>query len=140
MADINSAMIGQLLDLFCAEEFEILGAKNRTDFPPPKRIDNDGYGDQQPRRPDIIAFDKREEVFVLGIVKTPEDDLESSSALTDYDVLFDHKNPANGKPSRIFAILPPERVAEFSSLITHYIHPDYWKNLTIVQAKDPDLL
>lgn len=135
MKDMYSALVEELLQFFLSEKYTIVGAADIEQYPHPAALENDGYGDQQPKRPDVFAFDEINKRFVIGVVKITEDDLESAHSLTQYDVFFDHKNSANGKPSRVCFILPPESIAQFTGIITHYIHPDYWENLAIIRAK-----
>lgn len=133
MKDAFKDLAGELLRLFLSEHYTIIGAVGTERFPPPTPLRNDGYGDQQHKLPDVFAYDESNKQFVIGVVKTGDDDLESPHSLTQYDVFFDHKNPENGKPSRVCFILPQDRIAQFTGIITHYIHPDYWQNLAIVR-------
>ena len=135
MRDAYTILVEELLELFLSEKYRIIGSANPGTYPHPKALENDGYGDQQPKRPDVIAFDEVNKRYVLGIVKLADEDLESAHSLTQYDVFFDHKNSDNGKPSRVCFILPPSSIAQFTAIITHYIHHDYWVNLTIIRAK-----
>ncbi|MDE3057748.1 MAG: hypothetical protein KGJ59_07315 [Bacteroidota bacterium] len=114
--------------------FEILGAKSIEGFVPPPFLPNDGFGDQEKKQPDIFAFDPANERFVIGLVKTGMHDLETQAALTEYDVFFDHAHP-NGKRSLVYFMMPASQVADFTAMITHYIHRDYWNNMVIVSSK-----
>ncbi len=80
------------------KKYTIIGAKGIAGYAPPDALHNDGYGDQQMKRPDVLAFDEISKRFVIGVVKTLSDDLESPHALTQDHVFFDHKNAKNGKP------------------------------------------
>jgi len=135
MKDMYSVMVGELLQFFLSEKYTIVGAANIEHYPHPAALENDGYGDQQPKRPDVFAFDEINKRFVIGAVKMTVDDLESAHSLTQYDVFFDHKNSENGKHSRVCFILPQRSIAQFTGIITHYIHRDYWENLTILSTK-----
>ena len=135
MRDPYTEMIEELLQFFLSENYTIIGAANIDRYRRPDALSNDGYGDQQTKQPEVFAFDETNKRFVIGVAKTSEDDLESEHSLTQYDVFFDHKNSANGKHSRVCFILPPDSIAQFTGIITHYIHPDYWENLTIIPSK-----
>ena len=138
MKDISARLIEELLDHFTSEKYTIIGAKGVAGYRSPDELHNDGYGDQKNKRPDVFAFDELNKRFVIGVVKTSDDDLESLHSLTQYDVFFDHKNPHNGKPSQVCFILQPETIAQFTGIITHYIHHDYWNNMMIVRSKTFD--
>lgn len=138
MNDVYTGLVEELLEFFLSEKYTVVGAADIEPYRRPEVLHNDGYGDQQHKRPDIFAFDEINARFVIGVVKTSDDDLESAHSLTQYDVFFDHKNPANGKSSKVCFILPHDAIAEFTGIITHYIHPDYWENLTIIRSKGED--
>jgi hypothetical protein len=135
MEDKSLQLVKELLNHFTSEGYTIIGVKGVPGYRPPEELHNDGYGDQKNKSPDVFAFDETSKRFVIGVVKTSNEDLESPHSLTQYDVFFDHKNAQNGKSSRVCFILPSETIAEFTAIITHYIHPDYWNNMTIVRSK-----
>ncbi len=138
MMDSKTPMIEELLQHFVSEKYTIVGAKGVAGYRPPEALHNDGYGDQKDRRPDILAFDEIQNRFVIGVVKVQSDELESQDSLTQYDVFFDHKNTKNGKPSQVCFLLPQGLIAEFTAIITHYIHRDYWNNMMIIRSKITD--
>lgn len=135
MKETTPRYVEELLDYFRAENYTIVGAKNVEGYPSPAGLHNDGYGDQQDKQPDVLGFDDVNGRFVIGVVKTRDDDLESSDSLTQYDVFFDHKNTKNGKSSRVCFLLPGDMIPEFTAIITHYIHRDYWENMMIIRSK-----
>ncbi len=124
----------ELVKIFHSHSIKILAAREIDGYNEPSPLFNDGYGDQKEKSPDIIGYDKERECYVLGIVKTETDNLESLECLTEYDVFFDHHNSLNKKSSRVYYILPPSRIEEFTAIITHYIHREYWGNLVIVRS------
>lgn len=138
MKDTRTILTEELLALFLREQYSILGAASVEGYAPPRSLPNDGYGDQQPKRPDILAYDAAGGGYVIGLVKSTGDNLESIDALTQYDVFLDHLDAKSGRPSKVFVILPASRIAEFTSLITHYLHPERWEQLTIVRSKSVD--
>lgn len=137
MKDVPSRLIEELLQHFLSEKYTIVGANGIEGYHSPEALYNDGYGDQK-KRPDIFAFDDINKRFVIGVVKADINDLETPHSLTQYDVFFDHKNAENGKPSQVCFILPPDSIAQFTAIITHYIHRDYWSNMMIIRSKITD--
>jgi len=133
--ELSPRLVEQLLDYFRSERLTVISAKAIPGMPPPSLLKNDGYGDQLNKQPDAIAFDETQQRFVLGVIKTGLGELETLHSLTQYDVFFDHRNPKNGKPSRVCFLLPSDLIPHFSSIITHYIHRDYWQNLTLLTAR-----
>jgi hypothetical protein len=133
--DKHQVLVEELVTLFQQQNFSILGADGVADFPFPKKLDNDGYGDQEAKVPDVYAFDPASKRFIIGEAKTGEDDLETDHALTQYNVFLDQFDKKTGQQAKLYIILPPAKLAEFNSLITHYIHRDYWGNIVLVQSK-----
>lgn len=136
MEELRSRLVEELLEYFRSDHLTIVGAKNIAGLRPPALLPNDGYGDQLKKQPDVFAFDELQQRYVIGVIKTEDEDLESLHSLTQYDVFFDHKNPDNGKPSRICFLLPPALIPQFTAIITHYIHRDYWGNMTLLRSKN----
>ncbi len=132
----HQKLVEELVELFRARGFSILGADGVAGFPPPKSLPNDGYGDQEPKSPDVYGFDKTSNRYVIGEAKTGENDLETEHALTQYNVFLDQFDSTTGKQAQLFIILPAGKVAEFNTLITHYIHRDYWGSIILVQSRD----
>ncbi|HTR80898.1 MAG TPA: hypothetical protein VMM58_04645 [Bacteroidota bacterium] len=135
MNDLSSRLTEELLEYFRTEKYTILGAKNVEGYRPPQRLHNDGFGDQQQKQPAVFGFDETSKRYVIGVIKADNAELESAHSLTEYDVFFDHRNSENGESSRVCFLLPPKLIPEFTAMITHYIHRDYWKNMTIIRSK-----
>ncbi|MBI5216354.1 MAG: hypothetical protein HY960_11430 [Ignavibacteriae bacterium] len=53
----NHRLIKELFDYFQSIGFEIRGVRGEMAFPQPPFVQNDGYGDQQRKMPDIFAYD-----------------------------------------------------------------------------------
>ena len=53
-----SLLIRELVEYFLKEGLEIISAKSVLGYHPPAQVPNDGYGDQETKQPDILAFDK----------------------------------------------------------------------------------
>ena len=138
MKDNTALLVEELLRHFVSEKYTIIGAKDIEGYHAPDALHNDGYGDQKNKRPNVLAFDEINKRFVIGVVKALSNDLESPHSLTQYDVFFDHKNDKNGKPSQVCFLLPPDLIAQFTAIITPYIHRDYWNNMMIIRSKISD--
>ena len=128
-------LIHELVEYFKKEGFRILSAKNEIEYHPPSALPNDGYGDQENKPPDILAYDDVKKNFVIGIVKVPEDNLESEESLTEYNVFLDQHDTITGEPHRLYIMLPSSRVHEMTALLTHYIHREYWHKVVIVASQ-----
>ncbi len=112
------------------------GAVDCAGYVPPPELLNDGYGDQEDKTPDVYAYDPAKKVYVIGEAKTGEGDFETEHALTQYNVFLDQTNRVSGRPTYAYFIVPASRIAEFQSLISHYIHRDYWHRIVYVAATE----
>lgn len=124
----------ELLEYFLKENFQAVAARNVGGYKQPQLIHNDGFGDQEDKQPDIIAFDASQECFLLGIARTGGGDLESEESLTEYNVFLDQADDIYGKPYRLYIIAPSNIINQLASLITHYIHREYWHKITFVSS------
>ena len=134
--DKHQRLVEELVTVFQQNGFEVLAADNVSGFPSPNRLSNDGYGDQEPKSPDVYAFDPATMRYIIGEAKTGDDDLETEHSLTQYNVFLDQFDENTSRQARLYIILPSDKVAEFYTLITHYIHRDYWGSIVIVQSRD----
>ncbi|MBI3192963.1 MAG: hypothetical protein HYZ34_00690 [Ignavibacteriae bacterium] len=125
-----------MLVYFQTVGFEIKGVRGDFGFSEPSFLDNDGYGDQRMKMPDVFAFDTLMKEHVLGIVRTSFDELDTEESLTEYDVFLDQKDKQSGKAYRLFIIVPSSLVSEMNSLITHYIHRELWHLVTVVASRN----
>lgn len=135
--DRRQQLVEELVLVFKREGFRILRAA-LADYSPPEPLPNDGYGDQQPKSPDVYAFDQTSQRQVIGLAKTGEEDFETEEALTEYNVFLDQVDRSTGRPAKLYVIVPGDKLAEFNTMITHYIHRDYWKNLVVVSSVVPE--
>ena len=124
----------ELLDQFVTEGLRIIAAHEMKGFQRPPALKNDGYGDQKSKRPDAIAFHPSKKYYVIGIVRTGDGDIESEESLTEYNVFLDQKDKATQEPFRLWIIAPQRAVDEVTTLMTRYIHPDYWNRITMVRS------
>lgn len=134
----HQSLIAELVELFLQERFAVSGADGIEGYYPPIELRNCGYGDQEDKMPDVYAFDAVRGQYIIGEAKTGSGDFETEDSLTQYNVFLDQRHPATRVPSLVYFIVPSSRVAEFNTLITHYIHRDLWKNITVVPSKHLD--
>ncbi len=52
----HHALVDELVDIFQKRGFRIIGADGIPGLSPVTPLPNDGYGDQQPKAPDIYAY------------------------------------------------------------------------------------
>lgn len=133
-AEYHQTLVEELVEIFRVRGFRLLGAESVPGVPFPLPLPNDGYGDQEEKTPDVIAYDEKNRCVVIGEAKTGEGDLETDHALTQYNVYLDQFDSRRGTRATLYVILPEGKVPEFNSLITHYIHPDYWKHIVVVPS------
>ncbi len=133
-AEKHAQLIAELLELFRREQFTILAAEQSPEFPQPNPLHNDGYGDQEDKAPDIYAFDKARQLYIIGEAKTGLGDFETEHALTQYNVFLDQFRSTTGRQAVLYIIVPSSHVPEFNTLITHYIHREYWHNIVLVSS------
>lgn len=130
----HQSLVDELIEIFQREGLSISEAIGRPDFSPPRELHNDGFGDQQDKAPDIFAYDTRNKYHILGEAKTGENDLETDHALTQYNVFLDQEDKRTGRRSKLYIIVPSLKLPEFNTLITHYIHREYWQNIVMVSS------
>ena len=128
-------LVEELIVYFESQEFNAVAARNIEGYPQPKPIHNDGFGDQEDKQPYVLAFDRDQQCFLVGIVRTGNDDFESEGSLTEYNVFLDQADERYGKPYRLYIIAPSSTMSQLTALITHYIHRDYWNRITFVSSQ-----
>jgi len=131
------ALIEELVEFFIAEHIIVHGAKGVEGFDDPPEITNSGYGDSRPRIPDVIGLDKEKRRIVFGIVRSARGELDSEEALAEYNVFLDHRYAKGDEASVLYVLLPGEFLQDFTGLITHYIHREYWHRIKPVVSKHP---
>ena len=138
MTEEKIHLIQELVEYFRHEGHDIISAKQSIGFRSPAPLPNDGYGDQQPKQPDVLAFDKTKKCFLIGITRVAKSELDSEESLTEYNVFLDQKDQVTGEPHRLLIMVPPSCINDMTSLLTHYIHREYWHRVTIVSsAREP---
>ncbi|MGB2869452.1 MAG: hypothetical protein WBD36_13435 [Bacteroidota bacterium] len=128
------ALVQELVDIFLREEFLISGADGIDGYSPPLELRNEGYGDQEDKMPDVYAYDETRKCYIIGEAKTGAGDFESEHSLTQYNVFLDQFHRITGNQAILYVIVPASKIPEFNSLITHYIHPEYWKSIVLVSS------
>jgi hypothetical protein len=128
--------IKQLLQVFLSENIEVHGARELEKYEQPPLIANSGYGDMKARQPDLVGFDPEKRCIVFGIVRPDRRSLSSESSLTEYNVLLDHNADKGKQASMMYVLVPGSLLTEFTSIITHYIHREYWHRIVPVVSRD----
>ena len=125
-------LIQTLVDLLTGEGIEIKGARGIEGLEMPPEIANQGFGSARDKRPDVIGFDHSHRRIVFGLVRENRQSLDSEEALEEYNVFLDHNATLGERASFVYVMMPQDLVAEFTSIVTHYIHRDYWDRLIAV--------
>jgi len=132
MQELKDRLLHELIAYLREEGVEIKGARGIEGMELPPPIANDGFGSSHPRRADVIGFDTQRRRVVFGLVRPDRKSLDSEEALEEYNVFLDHNAGAGEKASALYVILPRDLLNEFTSLVTHYIHREYWHRLVAV--------
>jgi hypothetical protein len=127
--------VEELIEFFRHEEFEVHGVRNVEGYTMPPTIPNRGYGDNTPRRPDVIGLDTKNHRIVFGIVRVDRESLDTEESLAEYNVFLDHNAHLGEKASIVYVMMPDQLVQEFTNIITHYIHREYWHRIIPVRAR-----
>jgi hypothetical protein len=136
MSTNRDNLVKELIDYFESQKFTVHGAKGVEGYEPPPMIANDGFGDLRPRYPDVVGMDKEKHRIVFGIVRESAGELDTEQALADYNVFLDHRQGAGREASLLIVLLPGSLVANFTNLLTHYIHREYWHRIITVVSKN----
>lgn len=128
-------LVEELVDYFLSQQFSVHRAKGVEGYESPPAIHNDGFGDLRPRVPDVIGVEEKSKRIAFGIVRTTRAELDSEDSLTEYNVLLDHKHQAGDQSSLLVVLLPPSLIPDFTNILTHYIHRDYWYRVITVGSR-----
>ncbi|HCV42748.1 MAG TPA: hypothetical protein DGH68_04640 [Bacteroidetes bacterium] len=131
----HSLLVEELAQYFLTHRYTVHGAKGLNSYPAPPSIPNDGFGDLKPRVPDVVGLDQENKRIVFGIVRETRKDLDTEESLTDYNVFLDHRHAAANQASTLVVLLPPSLLADFTDILTHYIHREYWHRVTTVVSR-----
>jgi hypothetical protein len=130
----RSIMLREVADYFIKEGYTIVAAKELDNHKRPPAFRNDGYGDQKNKTPDIVGIHQGKKIYMIGIVRTGENDLESENSLTEYNVFLDQKDKTTSTPFLLCIIVPSSKMNEMTTLITRYIHPDYYPRISLIAS------
>jgi hypothetical protein len=137
MPTLKQTLLRELCDRLVREGIEIKGARGIEGFDPPLSVANDGYGSGTPPHPDLLGFDATGRRVVFGLVRESRETLDSEKALEEYNVFLDHNASLGEQASVLYVIMPGELVNDFTEIITHYIHRNYWSRIIAVPALLP---
>jgi len=133
--EVHDQLVQELVEILKHRGFRILGAAGISGLPSVQALKNDGYGDQESKAPDVLAYDDRRHCQIIGEAKTGRGDFETEHALTQYNVFLDQFDTSSGLQADVYVIVPASKVPEFNSFITHYIHPDYLQSIIVVSSE-----
>jgi hypothetical protein len=129
---LREEMLQRLVHIFIREGFTVKGVRGLGGFDKPPTIRNRGFGSRHDRVPDIVGVDAERKRIVFGLVRGDRKSLDSEEALEEYNVFLDHNEGLNTQASLLLVLLPAALLPEFTSMITHYIHREYWHRIVPV--------
>jgi len=125
-------MLQHLVRTFIREGYTVKGVLGLEGFANPPAIRNRGFGSGRDRVPDVVGLDEMRKRIVFGLVREDRKSLDAEDALEEYNVFLDHNEGLEGKASLLLVLMPGLLVPEFTSMITHYIHREYWHRVVPV--------
>jgi hypothetical protein len=132
MEETEKRLVRELVAYLKGEGVDIKGARGIEGLGAPPPIANDGYGSARPHRADVVGFDPQKRRIVFGLVRPQRRSLDSEAALEEYNVFLDHNAGAGERASALYVIMPQDLLAEFTSIVTHYLHREYWHRVVAV--------
>ncbi len=130
----TACTIEELVEFFLREKIIVYGAKGVKGYNEPPAITNTEFGQLRPAIPDVIGMDAQKRRIAFGVVRSERKDLDSEESLELYNVFLNHNAHLGEQASILYVLLPAALVPEFTSIITHYVHPDYWPRIVPVEA------
>jgi len=131
----HQSLIQELIDYFRQEGYNVMTADGIEGYSIPIELQNNGYGDQEDKIPDIYGFSLKDQRYIIGEAKTGANDFDTEESITQYNVFADQTHPVLNRQALAFFIIPSSKVGEFQSIITYYVHREYWQNIIVVQSK-----
>jgi hypothetical protein len=131
----RNQFVEELIEYFLSQKYVVHGALGTQGYEPPPAIRNDGFGDLHARVPDVIGLDREKKRIVFGIVRENREELDAEKSLTDYNVYLDHNHAAGDNASQLVVLLPSSLITDFNTILTHYIHREYWHRVTTVTSR-----
>jgi hypothetical protein len=130
----RSLMVHKLAEHLHAIDVTVLSAIELENLPLPKLFSNPGFGDQKRKQPHILGVHKSTGELYIGLVKTEGEDFTDENSRTEYDLYTDLAIRQKG--INIYLMLHEDRIQQFNSFITHYLHPDFWEKIMLVAYSD----
>ncbi len=127
-------LVAELVHYLLHEGLTVHSARDIEGYDAPPAIRNDGFGSARPCRPDVVGFDGSKKRVVFGLVRENRESLDSEQSLEEYNVFLDHNAGLQDQASVLYVLIPPSLLEEFTSLITHYIHREYWHRVVPVAS------
>jgi hypothetical protein len=134
----RQSLIEELVRYFESKKYELHGAAGR-EGPQPPFISNDGFGSGRKRKPDVIGFDHEFKRIVFGLVREERKRLDTEESLEEYNVFLDHNAGLGPQASVLLVLMPAALIPEFTTIITHYIHREYWHRIIPVASAIPEV-
>ena len=134
MEETKNRLVRELVAYLEAEGVDVKGARGIVGLDAPPLIANSGYGSARPRRADVVGFDTQKRRVVFGLVRPGRGSLDSEDALEEYNVFLDHNAEAGERASVLYVIMPQDLLNEFTSIVTHYLHREYWHRVVAVAS------
>jgi hypothetical protein len=135
MSTKRAQLVEELIEYFLCQNYVVHGAKNLAGYNLVPPIPNDGFGDLVPRIPDVVGLDREKQRIVFGIVREERKDLDAEGSLTDYNVFLDHNCTCGTHASLLVVMLPAPLITDFTNILTHYVHREYWHRVIVVASR-----
>jgi len=129
---LREEMLQHLVRMFIREGYTVKGVRGLGGFDAPPTIRNRGFGSRRDRVPDVVGLDEIRKRIVFGLVRGDRKSLDNEDALEEYNVFLDHNEGKSAQASLLMVMVPEELLVEFTSMITHYIHREYWHRIVPV--------
>lgn len=122
-------MLQAFVAVFQKEGYEIHGVRGLSGYDSPPSVKNSGFGSGRERLPDIAGLDRGRKRIVFGVVRPDRKSLDTEEALEEYNVFLDHNEGLGDQASLLLVLMPADLLPEFTAMITHYVHREYWHRI-----------
>jgi hypothetical protein len=130
--EVRRSLRLELVELMRAQGLEVKGARGIEGFVGSPVIPNAEFGSLRPHIPDVMGYDPVHRRLVFGVVRIGRGELDSEDALEEYNVFLDFNAGAGEHSARLYVMMPEDLLTEFTGMITHYIHREYWHRIVPV--------
>jgi hypothetical protein len=127
--DARERMLQAFVEVYRKEGYQIHGVRGLTGYDPPPVVKNRGFGSGQARVPDIAGIDTGRKRIVFGVIRPDRKSLDTEEALEEYNVFLDHNEGLGDQASLLLVLMPGDLLPEFTAMITHYVHREYWHRI-----------